>query len=467
MEAFQVNICLGISIYCVDRKEESLFWKLNLAKCVDTVDFPYVFLCWQRGSLGEKLGYTSSSSVVGSFPPFSVLCSSLCPLMGIRSQSSFCASQRHFSCRLGVWRCFHSQMLASGQPASMQLFRREMTYHRWLCIRGRPWTLSGHLRPCRFFLGHCVEQKVHSGSPVRCYGITWVNFWANPTLLFRIVSVELCPSHTKECFTGCRLRPPPWVDIRAVEIQAWILWAALLVFWCRFLLPGFPAQQTQGHCAYLSLRTHLVEDAAPPQLFPFWEKQFELSLVLLPSFFKLASVRVFSGERLSHLVWGRVHISGSHTGSLGSGEEGPNWMPRHVLVNLDTFLKTLSYLPSLKKVELLLKKKKEDEYISGFTLHFGRSSDRCSTLVRWQQATRGDLSWLLPTRASSLLWLALLGPLHPPDVSSRWPPDSSPGTVFSLLPICCVCILTGLLPIYIKGFFFKVCLYLFIWLMRS
>ena len=228
MEAFQVNICLGISIYCVDWKEKSLFWKLNLAKCVDKVDFPYVFLCWQRGSLGEKLGYTSSSSVVGSFPPFSVLCSSLCPLMDIRSQSSFCASQRHFSRRLGVWRCFHSQMLASGQPASMQLFQREMTYHRWLCIRGRPRTLSGHLRPCRFFFGHCIEQKVHSGSPVRCYGITWVNFWANPTLLFLIVSVELCPSHTKECFTGCRPCPPPWVDIRAVEIQAWILWAALL-----------------------------------------------------------------------------------------------------------------------------------------------------------------------------------------------------------------------------------------------
>lgn len=35
MEAFQVNICLGISIYCVDQKEESVFWKLNLAKCVE------------------------------------------------------------------------------------------------------------------------------------------------------------------------------------------------------------------------------------------------------------------------------------------------------------------------------------------------------------------------------------------------------------------------------------------------
>lgn len=46
-----------------------------------------------------------------------------------------------------------------------------------------------------------------------------MNFWANPILLFLIVSAELCPSHTEECFTGCRLRPPPWVDIRAVEIR--------------------------------------------------------------------------------------------------------------------------------------------------------------------------------------------------------------------------------------------------------
>ena len=185
--------------------------------------------------------------------------------MDSRSQSTFCASQKHFSRRLGLWRCFHSQMSVSHQPASMQLFQREMTYHRWLCMRGRPQPLSGQLKFCRFFFGHYIGQKVHSGSSVRYYGITRVNFWANTVLLFLIVSVELCPS-------GCRLRALPWVDIGAVEIQAYILWAPLLVFWCRFLLPGFPAQQTQGHCAYLSLWTHLVEDAVPPWLFPFWKK---------------------------------------------------------------------------------------------------------------------------------------------------------------------------------------------------
>ena len=126
----------------------------------------------------------------------------------------------------------------------MQLFQREMTYHRWLCMRGRPQPLSGQLKFCRFFFGHYIGQKVHSGSSVRYYGITRVNFWANTVLLFLIVSVELCPSHTKEYFTRCRLRALPGVDIGAVEIQAYILWAPLLVFWCRFLLPGFPAQQT-------------------------------------------------------------------------------------------------------------------------------------------------------------------------------------------------------------------------------
>ena len=131
---------------------------------------------------------------------------------------------------------------------------------------------------------------------------------------------------------------------------------------------------------------------------PFEKKQCELSLVLLPSFFKLASVYVFSGERFNHLVWDRVHISGSHAGSLGRGGYGPNQMPRHELMNLDTFLKTLSYLLSLKKVKLLLKKKKKKEvYTSGFTLHFGGSSETCCTLARWQQETRRAPSWLLPT----------------------------------------------------------------------
>lgn len=34
------------------------------------VDFPYLFLCWYPGNMGEKLSYRSSSSVVESFPCF-------------------------------------------------------------------------------------------------------------------------------------------------------------------------------------------------------------------------------------------------------------------------------------------------------------------------------------------------------------------------------------------------------------
>lgn len=195
---------------------------------------------------------------------------------------------------------------------------------------------------------------------------------------------------------------------------------------------------------------------------PFEKKQCELSLVLLPSFFKLASVYVFSGERFNHLVWDRVHISGSHTGSLGRGGYGPNQMPRHVLMNLDTFLKTLSYLPSLKKVKLLWKKKKKSVY---FWLHFapGGSSETCSPLARWQQATKGAASWLLPTwgfrSPVACPWTSA-----PPDLSSRWPPYSYTGTIFSLWPICWVCVLIGLLfPIYMKDFL-KKSIYVFIYL---
>lgn len=55
-------------------------------------------------------------------------------------------------------------------------------------MRGRPQPLSGQLKFCRFFFGHYIGQKVHSGSSVRYYGITRVNFWANTVLLFLIVS---------------------------------------------------------------------------------------------------------------------------------------------------------------------------------------------------------------------------------------------------------------------------------------
>ena len=198
---------------------------------------------------------------------------------------------------------------------------------------------------------------------------------------------------------------------------------------------------------------------------PFEKKQCELSLVLLPSFFKLASVYVFSGERFNHLVWDRVHISGSHAGSLGRGGYGPNQMPRHELMNLDTFLKTLSYLLSLKKVKLLLKKKKKKKCILLASLctledlvrhvaHLPDGSKRPEEL---------HPGCSLPG-ASSLLWPVVLGLLHPPDLSSRWPPYSYTGTIFSLLPICWVCVLIGLrFPIYMKDFFFfkYLCIYLF------
>lgn len=39
-------------------------------------------------------------------------------------------------------------------------------------------------------------------------------------------------------------------------------------------------------------------------------------------------------------------------GSQTGAGRGPNQMPRHVLSNLDTSLKTLSYFPLLKNVEL-------------------------------------------------------------------------------------------------------------------
>ena len=151
---------------------------------------------------------------------------------------------------------------------------------------------------------------------------------------------------------------------------------------------------------------------------PFEKKQCELSLVLLPSFFKLASVYVFSGERFNHLVWDRVHISGSHAGSLGRGGDGPNQMPRHELMNLDTFLKTLSYLLSLKKVKLLLKKKKKCILLASLctledlvrhVAHLPDGSKRPEEL---------HPGCSLPG-ASSLLWPVVLGLLHPPDLSSR------------------------------------------------
>ena len=200
---------------------------------------------------------------------------------------------------------------------------------------------------------------------------------------------------------------------------------------------------------------------------PFEKKQCELSLVLLPSFFKLASVYVFSGERFNHLVWDRVHISGSHAGSLGRGGDGPNQMPRHELMNLDTFLKTLSYLLSLKKVKLLLKKKKKCILLASLctledlvrhVAHLPDGSKRPEEL---------HPGCSLPG-ASSLLWPVVLGLLHPPDLSSRWPPYSYTGTIFSLLPICWVCVLIGLrFPIYMKDFFFFLSIYVFIYLTRE
>lgn len=65
---------------------------------------------------------------------------------------------------------------------------------------------------------------------------------------------------------------------------------------------------------------------------------------------------------INYLVWGHVGGSGYWGLSLsavklaGAGR-GPNQMPRHVLSNLDTSLKTLNYLPSLKNVELWFLKK--------------------------------------------------------------------------------------------------------------
>lgn len=50
----------------LEAKSGKMCWK---------VGFPYIFLCWRHGSMGEKLRYRSSSSVVESFPLFSVLCS--------------------------------------------------------------------------------------------------------------------------------------------------------------------------------------------------------------------------------------------------------------------------------------------------------------------------------------------------------------------------------------------------------
>lgn len=185
-------------------------------------------------------------------------------------------------------------MSASGQPASIPVIQRELPYHKWLCMRGRPQPCLVNFSSIGSFLVTLHWAK--SSSRLFCK-ILWNNsgeLWGQHNSSLPGCFRGAPPSHTKECFTGCRLRTPPWVDIGAVEILLYILWAPLLVFWRKFLLPGFPALQTQGHCAYLSLWTHLVEDAAPPRLFPFWNRQCELLLVLLPSFFKLAPVCVFS-----------------------------------------------------------------------------------------------------------------------------------------------------------------------------
>lgn len=147
----------------------------------------------------------------------------------------------------------------------------------------------------------------------------------------------------------------------------------------------------------------------------------------------------FSRGRFNHLVWGWVRISGSHIGSLGEEGYGPNRMPRHVLMNLDPFLKTLSYLPSLCTLEELVRQLASlpDGSKGQRELHPGR-----------------------PYLGFSLLWLVVLEPLPLTSysilrLSSHYP---SAGSVFSLF---------FSFPIYMKDFLKKVFMYLFIWLVRS